>query len=177
MMSPMSIANFLPPGKLEFDVVIFDEASQVHPYDAIGAVYRGQQLIVAGDQKQLPPSKFFERMVNDEGFGDFESDSEDSAETTSNLSDFESVLDVCCSVGLPRQRLRWHYRSRREPLIAFSNRHFYDSELVTFPSVLDAAETSAVTLHHVPDGRWQSGKSGGFNAGEARATVELSDNT
>lgn len=173
MMSPLAVSTFLDEAGFRFDVVIFDEASQVHPHDAIGAVYRGQQLIVAGDQKQLPPTKFFERMVNDDSFGDFENDSEDSAETTSNLSDFESVLDVCCSVGLPRQRLRWHYRSRREPLIAFSNRHFYDSELVTFPSVLDAAESTAVTLHHVPDGRWQSGKSGGFNAGEARATVEL----
>jgi very-short-patch-repair endonuclease len=173
MMSPLAVSTFLDEAGYRFDVVIFDEASQVHPHDAIGAVYRGQQLIVAGDQKQLPPSSFFERMVNDDASSDSENDSEDPTETTSSLRDYESLLDVCCSIGLPRQRLRWHYRSRREPLIAFSNRHFYDNELVTFPSVLDATETSAVTLHYVPDGRWQSGKSGGFNAAEARATVEL----
>ena len=130
------------------------------PWDAIGAVYRGRQLVVAGDQKQLPPSTFIDRMVND-----------DDSEDADDLGDFESVLDVLCSIGLPRKRLRWHYRSRREPLIAFSNHHFYDDELVTIPSPDDLDGSTAVRFVHVPEGRWRS--KAGFNPIEARRTAEL----
>src|SRR5205807_3296484 len=125
------------------------------PHDAICAIYRGDQLIVAGDQKQLPPTSFFDRVLDDDG-----APSEDDG---GGLEDFESVLDVCCTLGLPRRRLRWHYRSRREGLIAFANHFIYDNELVTFPSVHDMASGSAVAFEYVPDGRWKAGVSG-FNA-------------
>src|SRR5439155_13960050 len=113
------------------------------PHDAVCAIYRGRQLVVSGDQKQLPPTSFFER--------GFDADSRP-AEPDDSLADYESVLDVCCTIGLPRRRLRWHYRSRREGLIAFSNRVFYDDQLVTFPSARDADGTPAVAFRHVPDG-------------------------
>lgn len=142
MMSPLSVSTFLQSEELRFDLVIFDEASQVFPWDAIGAIYRADQLIVAGDEKQLPPTNFFNR-----------ADIESAEEEDSDIGDFESILSLCKSIGMPGRRLRWHYRSRREPLIAFSNRHFYDGDLVTFPSVRDASG-DAVRLEFVPQGRW-----------------------
>lgn len=156
MMSPLSVSTFLQADALRFDLVIFDEASQVFPWDAIGAIYRGSQLIVAGDDKQLPPTSFFSR-------ADIESEEEED-----DIGDFESILSLCKSVNMPNKRLRWHYRSRREPLIAFSNKHFYDGDLVTFPSVRDAAR-DAVQLVHVPDGLWSDRK----NLPEARRVAEL----
>lgn len=162
MMSPLAVSAYLESTETRFDLVIFDEASQIRPHDAICAIYRGKQLLVAGDQKQLPPTTFFER-----GFDELEDDTEE----TSTLSDYESVLDVCCTLGLLRRRLRWHYRSRREPLIAFANHHFYDNELVTFPSVHDLAGNRAVELRYLPQGRWKAGSSGGYNATEARTVA------
>ncbi|HXG10904.1 MAG TPA: DUF4011 domain-containing protein [Gemmataceae bacterium] len=163
MMSPLAVSTYLPPD-MTFDLVIFDEASQVRPCDAICAIYRGRQLVVAGDPKQLPPTTFFERLFDDEEGAD--------AEEGADLGDFESILDVCYSLGLLRRRLRWHYRSRRESLIAFSNRHFYDNELVTFPSAHDLPANPAILFEYVPDGRWKVGRGGGFNAVEARRTAE-----
>jgi very-short-patch-repair endonuclease len=168
MMSPLAVSTYLQSPDIRFDLVIFDEASQVRPHDAICAIYRGRQLIVAGDQKQLPPTSFFDRALEDD-----EASSEEDEAGGGGLEDFESVLDVCCTLGLPRRRLRWHYRSRREGLIAFSNRFFYSNELVTFPSVHDIAGNPAVAFEHVPDGRWKAGPSGGYNAVEARRTAEL----
>jgi very-short-patch-repair endonuclease len=167
MMSPLAVSTYLNTKEIRFDLVIFDEASQVRPYDAISTIYRGRQLVVAGDQKQLPPTTFFDRTVLD---AEVSSEEEEVEET---LADFESILDVCCTLGLPRRRLRWHYRSRREPLIAFSNRHFYDNELVTFPSVLDTGQMPAIRFEYVPDGRWKAGASGGFNILEAKTTAKL----
>ncbi len=169
MMSPLAVSTFLDSADLQFDLVVFDEASQVRPFDAIGAIYRGKQLIVAGDPQQLPPTNFFDRV----DAGDEINDSEDTEEQNDNTKDQESILNVCSSLGMPRKRLRWHYRSRRESLIAFSNQFFYGNELVTFPSVLDVDGCSAVRLHHVPDGRWKSGGTGGYNPIEARQTAEL----
>jgi very-short-patch-repair endonuclease len=168
MMSPLAVSTYLESLDLRFDLVIFDEASQVRPHDAICAVYRGQQLIVAGDQKQLPPTSFFERALDEDGLSSNEAD-----EGGAGLEDFESILDVCCTLGLPRRRLRWHYRSRREGLIAFANGFIYGNELVTFPSAYDVAGNSAVTFEYVAEGRWKAGASGGFNAVEARRTAEL----
>ena len=167
MMSPLAVSTYLNTREIRFDVVIFDEASQVRPYDAISSMYRGRQLIVAGDQKQLPPTTFFERTASEEEI------STDEDEVDDSLADYESILDVCCTLGMPRRRLRWHYRSRREPLIAFSNRHFYDNELVTFPSVLDTGLSPAVRFEYLPHGRWKAGSSGGFNPIEALSTAEL----
>ncbi len=115
MMSPLSIANFIPPGALEFDLVIFDEASQVRPADALGAIIRGRQIVVVGDSKQLPPTSFFDTLLTQEP----ESDDEELA-----TSDIESILGLFCSRGAHQRMLRWHYRSRHESLIAVSNHLF-----------------------------------------------------
>lgn len=156
MMSPLSVSTFLQSTDIQFDLVIFDEASQVFPWDAVGAIYRGTQLIVAGDEKQLPPTNFFNR-------ADVESEDEDD-----EIGDFESILSLCKSINMPNKQLRWHYRSRREPLIAFSNRHFYGGDLVTFPSVRDASR-DAVRLDLVPHGRWIDRK----NRAEAERVADL----
>lgn len=156
MMSPLSVSTFLESEELRFDLVIFDEASQVFPWDSIGAIYRGDQLIVAGDEKQLPPTNFFNR-------GDIESEDDED-----DIGDFESILSLCKSINMPHKCLRWHYRSRREPLIAFSNRHFYDGSLVTFPSVRDASGDS-VRLELVAQGRWIDRK----NQVEAERVADL----
>ena len=113
LMSPLSVSTFLSPD-MQFDVVIFDEASQIFPQDAIGAIYRGKQLIVVGDSKQMPPSNFFNTSA------DMDDDSEDES-----ITDFESILDLC-STTFTQRRLKWHYRSRYEQLITFSNKNFYD---------------------------------------------------
>jgi superfamily I DNA and/or RNA helicase/very-short-patch-repair endonuclease len=122
MMSPLSIANFLPAGSIEFDIVIFDEASQVRPVDAFGAILRAKQLIVVGDKKQLPPTNFFESLTK-------ETDEEEN-----ETSDIESILGMCDSKGCLPKMLRWHYRSLHESLIRFSNNQFYENRLVIFPS-------------------------------------------
>ncbi|MCL2701942.1 MAG: DUF3320 domain-containing protein, partial [Phycisphaerae bacterium] len=126
MMSPQSVAQFIDPAGMRFDVVVFDEASQVEPADALGAVGRGGQLILVGDPKQLPPTSFFA------GLG-VEAESVEEDDGAASLADMESILDKGSTV-LPSTRLRWHYRSRHESLIAFSNREFYDNDLVVFPS-------------------------------------------
>ncbi len=159
MVSPLAVSTFFGESTLTFDVVVFDEASQIRPFDSIGAIYRGSQLVVAGDPRQLPPTSFFDKLVSD---GDDADSDEDEDDPLGHLEDFESILDVCTARGLSRRRLRWHYRSRRESLIAFSNRHIYDSELVTFPSVFDVASTSPIDFQFCEDGRWKSGKGDGI---------------
>ena len=123
LMSPLSVGTFLSGSGITFDVVVFDEASQIFPQDAIGAVYRGKQLIVVGDSRQMPPTNFFTSMVE-----------ADSDEETGDVADFESILDIC-QASFPQLALKWHYRSRYESLISFSNNSFYGGTLVTFPSV------------------------------------------
>ena len=169
MMSPLAVSTFFDSDLLKFDLVIFDEASQVRPHDAICAIYRGKQLLVAGDQKQLPPTAFFERMG---GNMDSEEEAEEDDEADSTR-DFESILDVCATLHIPRRRLRWHYRSRRESLIAFSNHHFYDDDLVTFPSSLDSQGDRGVRLEYVPAGRWHGGTGAGVNPIEAEYTAAI----
>ena len=122
-MSPLSVSTFLDPEKISFDTIVFDEASQIFPQDAIGAIYRGKQLIVVGDSRQMPPSNFFNSS----------SDIDDDDEEVGDVTDFESILDICSSVFTTEQ-LAWHYRSHYEQLIAFSNFNFYNNNLVTFPS-------------------------------------------
>jgi len=126
MMSPMSLAQFVEPGSLTFDIVIMDEASQVRPVDALGAVARGTQLVVVGDAKQLPPTSFFERVV-------VENDDLVDPDQV-QAADMASILDLCCAQGVPDRMLRWHYRSRHESLIAISNLEFYAGRLFVVPS-------------------------------------------
>jgi superfamily I DNA and/or RNA helicase len=150
LMSPLSVSQFLQPERLKFDLVIFDEASQVFTEDAVGAIYRGSQLVIAGDEKQLPPTDFFKSLDSDDDTD------EDQIDETS--SDFESVLNQCGAVpGIPDLFLRWHYRSRHESLIAFSNHHFYNNRLVTFPSAQYKHESLGVKFIHVQDGIYDRG--------------------
>ena len=135
LMSPLSIAQYLPADQDLFDLVIFDEASQIAPWDAVGSIARGKQVVIAGDPRQMPPTNFFQRAEAD-------------AEFDGNVDgDLESILDECLAVGIPRHCLSWHYRSRHESLIAFSNHAYYGGGLITFP----AAETkeSAVTWRRI----------------------------
>jgi superfamily I DNA and/or RNA helicase/very-short-patch-repair endonuclease len=125
MMSPMSVAQFLAPGQLTFDLVVMDEASQLRPEDALGAVARGAQLVIVGDPKQLPPTSYFQRTLDDEA---------EEEDEKSGVSEGESLLDIALSHYQPVRRLRWHYRSQHHSLIAFSNSEFYDDHLIVFPS-------------------------------------------
>ncbi|MCK2056454.1 DUF4011 domain-containing protein [Methylobacterium sp. 37f] len=154
LMSPLSIAQYLPPDQALFDLVIFDEASQITPWDAIGSIARGRQVVVAGDPRQMPPTSFFTRSAN--------ADEADEVE-----ADMVSILDECLAAGVPSHGLSWHYRSRHESLIAFSNHRYYDGALITFP----AAETraSAVEWRRV-SGVYAKGK-GRTNQIEAQAIV------
>lgn len=122
LMSPLSVSTFLDPA-LKFDTVIFDEASQIFPQDALGAIYRGRQVIVVGDSKQMPPSNFF---TSSAVLDTYDDDGDD-------VADFESILDIC-GAAFRTKLLAWHYRSRYEQLIAFSNANFYGNRLITFPS-------------------------------------------
>ncbi|MCB2188755.1 MAG: DUF3320 domain-containing protein [Deltaproteobacteria bacterium] len=156
LMSPLSVAQYLSPDTALFDVVIFDEASQIPVWDAIGALARGRQAIVVGDPKQLPPTSFFSRGDDEEELQEWE------------VEDLESILDECQGANLPSQSLRWHYRSRHESLIVFSNLQYYRGELITFPSAI--TQDKAVEYFHVPEGVYEKGK-GRVNREEARAVV------
>jgi very-short-patch-repair endonuclease len=156
LMSPLSIAQYLPTHQALFDVVIFDEASQIATWDAVGAIARGRQTVIVGDPKQLPPTNFFGR-----------NDGEDESVPEQDR-DLESILDEAQASGLPTRRLRWHYRSRHESLIAFSNWHYYDNNLITFPSPV--TQDQAVSLAYVPAAVYDRGNSR-TNSDEARAIV------
>ena len=158
LMSPLSVAQYLDPKLPPFDVVVFDEASQVPVWDAIGAIARGKQLVVVGDPKQLPPTSFFQRGETDD------------APSEDDIVDHESILDECLAAGLPRLRLGWHYRSRHEHLIAFSNHHYYGDELLTFPSADEHGKGLGVSWRHVPGGVYDKGNSR-TNRAEADAVV------
>lgn len=158
MMSPLSIANFLPPGALQFDLVIFDEASQVRPVEALGALLRGKQLIVVGDTKQLPPTSFFDTL---------NSDWEDEESVTADLP---SILGMCDAQGAPQRMLRWHYRSRHESLIQLSNHQFYENKLVVFPSP-GSRHQAGLFFHHLKDTAYDRGNSR-TNVKEAETVAE-----
>jgi very-short-patch-repair endonuclease len=160
MMSPLSVAQYLPANAEPFDLIVFDEASQIPTWDAIGAIGRGRQVVVVGDPKQLPPTRFFERQIPDrEGDG----------ETIEvEIEDLESILDECIGAGIPSFKLTWHYRSRHESLIAFSNKAYYGGRLITFPSPV--TEDKAVSFRHVPDGVYARAGAR-TNQPEARALV------
>lgn len=158
LMSPLSIAQYLPPDQTVFDVVIFDEASQITTWDAIGAIARGRQTIIVGDPRQLPPTNFFGRSESDTDDEDMEY----------HEKDLESILDEAKASGIPTMQLNWHYRSSHESLIAFSNYHYYGNELITFPSAVTADR--GVSLKHLPHGTFDRGRSR-TNREEARAIV------
>lgn len=153
LMSPISAAQYLDPKGEPFDIVVFDEASQLPTCKAVGVLARGKNAVVVGDPKQMPPTSFFATNTVDEDNLDVE--------------DLESILDDCLALNMPQTHLLWHYRSRHESLIAFSNSQFYENKLFTFPSVND--RESKVTLIPV-DGVFERGKSR-VNKAEAQAVV------
>ncbi|HEX7152539.1 MAG TPA: DUF3320 domain-containing protein [Thermoanaerobaculia bacterium] len=151
LMSPLSVAQFLDPRGPGFDLIVFDEASQVRPEDAVGALLRGAQLVVMGDTQQLPPTSFFDRMAG----GDEEPPEDESAA----LKDVESILHQCAR-SYPAKTLNWHYRSRHESLIAISNRYFYENRLRIYPSSIDGSDEVGLHFVHVPQGVYDRGNSG-----------------
>ena len=160
MMSPLSVATYLPPGAVEFDLVVFDEASQVKPVDALGAIARGRQLVVVGDSQQLPPTSFFESLTG----------AADDADEESVTADIPSILELCKARQMPERLLRWHYRSRHESLIAPSNHLFYHDQLVVFPSP-GGPEKLGLAYHHLPDACYERGTTR-TNPREAAAVAE-----
>lgn len=123
MMGPLAVAQYLTPGLIEFDIIVIDEASQIKPEDAIGVIARGKQVVIIGDPKQLPPTNFFDTVIDDS----------DDNNGESNLIDSQSILDAAWP-ALTRRCLKWHYRSKHQSLIEFSNYKFYESRLSIFPS-------------------------------------------
>jgi very-short-patch-repair endonuclease len=162
MMSPLSVAQFLKPNSLRFDLLVVDEASQMRPEEALGSIARSDQVVIVGDPMQLPPTSFFDTtdhiVVSDE-------DAEE-------IVDSESILDLALATYRPARELRWHYRSRHESLIAFSNRNFYDNNLIVFPSPLDPEkerrEPKFGVFHHFVEGKYKSS----LNIPEAQFVAE-----
>jgi superfamily I DNA and/or RNA helicase len=157
LMSPISVSTFLKPGSCEFDLVVFDEASQLPTAETIPSILRAKQVIVAGDSNQLPPTSFFETSIFDE--------SEEVEEDANAAPDpLPSLLNDCKAIVpvFQESHLRWHYRSRDERLIKFSNHYFYLPEghgLITFPSASTDKTSRGVHLEYVPDGVWDRGRS------------------
>lgn len=157
MMSPMAVAKYLPPGAIDFDLVVMDEASQVKPEYALSCFARGKNVVVVGDPKQLPPTTFFERSVtnDDEDFED-----------AGVIGEAESILDAVGGHFKSRQ-LRWHYRSKHESLIEFSNHNFYDSNLVIFPSPWAESDEYGIKFSYIENGRFLNN----VNSAESNAVV------
>ncbi|MEZ4359761.1 MAG: DUF3320 domain-containing protein [Kofleriaceae bacterium] len=144
LMSPLSVAQFLDPSIPRFDLVVFDEASQIPTADAIGALARGERAIIVGDSRQLPPTRFFEV-----GGDRDEVDSTAAADDDEPYEELESILDESVAARLPQMYLRWHYRSRHEDLIAFSNQHYYDERLYVFPAAAGHQGDLGVSLRKI----------------------------
>ena len=153
LMSPQSVAQYITPDFPKFDLVIFDESSQITTCKAIGSLGRARSAVIAGDSKQLPPTSFFQKKI-------------ESMDDDDDMVDVDSFLDDCLALNLPGTYLEWHYRSRHESLIAFSNREFYDNRMLTFPSPNDQA--TKVGIRRV-DGRYEKGAR--CNPVEAAAVV------
>ena len=154
LMSPISVAQYIDPSFPKFDLVIFDEASQLPTSEAAGTIARGENVVVVGDPKQLPPTNFFSSNRIDE--------------ENSEKEDLESLLDDCLAISMPQRYLKWHYRSRHESLITYSNMKYYDNKLLTFPSNNDLV--SEVKIVH-PEGFYDKGRTK-QNKAEAKAVVD-----
>lgn len=161
MMSPMSVSTYLEQGALEFDLVVFDEASQVKVVDALGPILRGKQVVVVGDTRQMPPTDFFGKAI--------ELDDDEAEE--SYTADIESILSMFLAQGAPESMLRWHYRSRHDSLICVSNQEFYDGRLMVFPSPGVNPLAKGLQFRHIPETIYERGGSR-TNPLEARAVAE-----
>ncbi|RKH99628.1 DUF3320 domain-containing protein [Corallococcus sp. AB038B] len=163
LMSPLSVAQYLPAEGRRFDLLVFDEASQIGTHDAIGAMARADQALIVGDSKQLPPTTFFTRGEDPEAIPD-----------ENDVIELESILEEALAKQFPQQMLGWHYRSRHDSLIDFSNRQYYAGRLHVFPAARARVEDLGVKWRHVPDGVYQSklsGKSAAINPREAEVLV------
>lgn len=171
LMSPISVAQFLPSGSVTFDLLVIDEASQIRPEDALGVIARARQIVVVGDQKQLPPTSFFDRLLDDVEDND---DEDEDAPIGATAADMESILSLCEARGLRSRMLEWHYRSRDPSLIRVSNAEFYGDNLVLPPSPLQLDDNYGLKFQRVP-GVYARGGSGlgrqGTNRVEAEAVV------
>ncbi|MBA9076829.1 DUF3320 domain-containing protein [Rufibacter quisquiliarum] len=154
LMSPISVAQYFDANSAKFDLVVFDEASQMPTCEAVGAIARGTNVIVVGDPKQMPPTSFFATNAVDD----------DNIE----MEDLESILDDCLALSMPSHHLLWHYRSKHESLIAFSNAKYYENKLLTFPSTDDI---NTKVQHVSVDGYYDKGKTR-QNQAEAKAIVD-----
>ena len=166
LMSPISVSTYLKPGTFHFDLVVFDEASQLPIAEAVPAILRASQVVVAGDPNQLPPTSFFQTsLVTEE---------QDEDETEGGQAPLESLLDECVAVVpiFQQSHLRWHYRSRDERLIRFSNHFFYENKLITFPAAGSSPAGQGVRFVYVPDGVYDRGRSR-MNRPEARVVARL----
>lgn len=161
LMSPLSIAQYLPAGGRRFDLVVFDEASQICTHDAIGAIARGNQVVIVGDSRQLPPTSFFQR----------DAGNEEASADENDIEEMESILDEALAARIPQQMLGWHYRSRHEALIDFSNRHYYDGRLNVFPAARGKVAGLGVRWHAVPQGVYDKGNTR-TNVVEAKELTE-----
>ena len=162
MMGPLSVAQYLAPGQLKFDLVVMDEASQLKPEDAIGAIARGGQIVIVGDPKQLPPTTFFQRVSLDD-------EDDNTGDDRAAVEEGESILDVASTLFQPVRRLRWHYRSRHHSLIAFSNNEFHQGDLIILPSAYHDDPSLGVKHHFIPDGVFDNSR----NPREAAVVVEV----
>jgi very-short-patch-repair endonuclease len=165
LMSPLSVAQFLPPGRTEFDLLVIDEASQVPPEDALGAVARARHIVVVGDDKQLPPTNFFRILINDDD------QSEEDDAPPGRTRDFESILTLARARGMPERMLRWHYRSRHPSLIALSNHACYAGSLLLPPSPHLSNDGLGLAIVRTPPGQYDRGGTG-RNQAEARVVAE-----
>jgi very-short-patch-repair endonuclease len=163
MMSPLSVAAYLEARPGMFDLVIFDEASQVEPVDAYGSIVRGKQVLVVGDTRQMPPTHFFKKMLAE--------DLPQSDTNSDNLSgSVDSIMEVMLGRNVPSQTLQWHYRSQHDSLIQVSNRHFYENQLVVFPSARRAGNMLGLTLHQL-DHATHPYEGQGVNRAEAKVVA------
>lgn len=165
MMSPLSVAQFLKPGGMKFDMLVMDEASQIEPVDALGSIARTGQLIVVGDEKQLPPTAFFKKLTGEE-------DPEENDEgITIQAKDAESILELCLAKGVPSRMLSWHYRSKHQSLIAVSNREFYENKLFIVPSPYDSVAGMGLKFNLLKDAYYDRGGTR-TNPAEAKAIAQ-----
>ena len=160
MMSPMSIAKYLDPDAVTFDLVVFDEASQMKVADSLGAIARSKQVVVVGDSKQMPPTNFFSRSI----------ELDDEEAEASQTADIESILGLFLSKGSPQKFLRWHYRSQHDSLIAVSNKEFYENKLMVFPSPGINPKARGLKFHYVENSAYDRSASR-TNKGEAAAVA------
>ena len=168
LMSPISVAQFLPSDTVMFDLLVIDEASQIRPEDALGVIARARQIVVVGDQKQLPPTSFFDRLIDDVEEND---EDEEAALVGASAADMESILSLCEARGLRQRMLEWHYRSRDPSLIQMSNAEFYGDGLVLPPSPLQLDDDYGLKFRRVP-GAYARGGTGIGRQGTNRIEAE-----